>query len=272
MIGARLGVVVLAVVACKKDPKDARVASPPKPEGPRIVAPPKAPPPVIEPARAIALPPVAPGHVRLAVLDVDVAVPDGATTIHYHNVSEVRWASCRVEIEPTWDAKQPRKVGTLVLECRAKLPECAAACDTLTAVPGGTANDPYPSEPPAIELGEGGGNTGEIGEIAYVWMDGTVQFTGEKCERWRGRRGKLPPERVAALVDALDRGGVFRYQPPGSDEFNPCADVSGTWLSVRAHGKQVELATGLVCDKEDPPIIGDSIAAVRSVLGDNPCR
>jgi hypothetical protein len=76
----------------------------------------------------------------------------------------------------------------------------------MTPLPGSRAEERELTDPPVIQIERRGGLAYRE-ESTLVWSDGTVQYYGSHCRTLRGPRATLAPERVAALLAAIERGG-----------------------------------------------------------------
>jgi hypothetical protein len=256
--------IACALGACDKRKTEAPAVAPPP-------APPPDPTPVLAPLPA--LPPPAPGYFRIAYLDLDVKLAESthpASASHGHVIYGGNCIlSVYAELQPT-GTDFDLDVGTLHTECmdennhgRPDRPNtCGAPCKTLTAVPGGTATDPYPHDPPVLELYFSSDFGDFLSSGAHVWSDGTVQFYGPACTRWRGRRGTLTPARVAAILTAVERPGTLVTKEPDGR----CDEATSARLLVRSHGDHFFHAC--IPPQGKPP---ETIAIAVAALGPNPC-
>lgn len=118
----------------------------------------------------------------------------------------------------------------------------------------------------AIELvtsgGMGGGGYGNI----RIWEDGTVLFDRGACPRGKGRRGKLSPARVRAVLDTLYEAQFFQWS---SDRSVDCVDCFTTTLTVkRGSNKHTVFHTGGGLEESLP---GRAIKLVMDIVGKNAC-
>jgi hypothetical protein len=125
----------------------------------------------------------------------------------------------------------------------------------------------FPSEPPVVETSSAGGITGGSRGGVSVWSDGSVRFTLQMCNK-HPRRGKLAPERVTALVDALVKAGALEPQTGGEDRTG--ADCVSTSLLVRAGGKQGQLVD-YGCGHDPGDQFKRAIQIVYETVGIGPC-
>ena len=246
---------------------------------------PRAPAARLEAERAIDRPPVKVGETRIAQFDVDVALPANATVYQSVGRAYVSWPRCSVEVIPWLKKRTPqppggplvgRRVGTLELACvagrwsdnamhpsHAPDPRCLTICDHMTPVPGSTAEDRYPTDLPVIEIERQGGLFYRE-EATLVWSDGTVQYSGSKCRTWRGRRATLAPERVAALLAAVEHSGFFTYHPVVT---MACSDAIYGTVTVRGAGRRTSLDFSQCDGTGLPAFVGD----LQRAIGNNPC-
>jgi hypothetical protein len=236
--------------------------------------------------RTIDRPPVRAGETRIAQFDIDVALPSDATVYERSGVADLLWSGCWVQITPTLTPEVPqleggprvvRRVGTFELACTAgpwarnaadpRTPpdrKCLAICDHLTPVPRSTAQEPYPTDPPVIEIEYRGGFDG-LEEDTLVWSDGTVQYSGSSCKTWRGSRATLAPARVAELLAAVERGGFFNYH---RDDSAGCSDAIYGAVTVRSGGLRNSLRFNQ-CDRSG---LSTLVGNLQHEIGNNPCR
>jgi hypothetical protein len=257
---------VIAIAACQS--KDAPPAPAPPAPAPAPTPPtasfslPRGSSPDIAPEPTDNLPPPAAGFARIPFYDVDVKVPDAE---HAKATGMALTAKgCTVQLRASYDVSGTH-VGTLPVTCEST---CPNACESLVAVKGGTAADAYPTDPPMLEVGTGGGVTGGDHGGAFVWADGTVQFHGPKCAKWRGRKAKLPARRVAQVVAVLQQGGVMTYKPAGVRD---CKDAFASWVVVRANGQTARVGYE-DCGQPGDPLPREAVSTANAALGDNPCR
>src|SRR5688572_6723230 len=108
-------------------------------------------------------------------------------------------ASCKADKREAARESPPPAVPVQVEKRLLALPAApTAAIDPIDATDAGVRRDSmFPAEPPAIVVWRGTSADTPTTELSLrIWTDGSVRF---KC----GRRGVLPRERVAALVDAF---------------------------------------------------------------------
>ena len=261
--------VVVAVISCKgRDEAPTPVPAPVSPAVDPLGLSPGPPPQLAPPPGELPAP--AAGYVRFPYYDVDVEVRDAPhAELHGHN-AVLFDRGCTLVVDAYHDA--PLRIGTLELRCQAAgrdqnhrvRSDCDPACKTLIAVPGSTAVEPYPPGHPVLELYASPLDGDRIARGAYVWSDGTVQFFGPTCTRWRGRRGSLPPARVIEIVTALERTGALRSPPARS-----CNEATFAKLVVRAHGED-QPPHSTACMPAGSPMPRE-IASVAAALGPNPC-
>lgn len=229
-------------------------------------------------------PPVRAGVTRLAQFDIDVALPPDATVYESSGSAYLLWSGCSVSVISTLrpvasKLKGPRvvrRVGALELACVAgpwarnamdpQTPpdaKCLAICDRMTPVPRSTAEERYPTVPPVIEIEHRGGFAPRE-EGTLVWSDGTVQYSGPSCKAWRGRRGTLAPERVAALLSAAERGGFFAYH---RDDSKNCVDSGYGTITIR----KGSLRNSLRFDDCDSAGLSKFVSDLQQAIGRNPC-
>lgn len=265
--------VVVAVVSCKgrADAPTPAPAPAPKPVSPAVdplaLSPGSPPLLALPPAE---LPAPAAGYFRFPYYDLDVKLRDVAhAELHGRNAVTFDHG-CTLVVDAYHDA--PLRIGTLEVQCQAAgrdrddrvRSDCEPSCKTLVAVPGSTAVEPYPPGPPVLELHSRPTNGDRISRGAYVWSDGTVQFFGPTCARWRGRRGTLAPERVKEIVAALERTGVLGTLPSRS-----CDEGTYAKIVVRAHGEDIP-PYSFACTPDGSPMPRE-ITSVAAALGPNPC-
>lgn len=268
-------IVVAAIVACKGR-ADAPVPTPeptPEPVSPAVDPLGLSPgaPPVLAPPPG-ELPAPAAGYFRFTYFDLDIKLRDAARAELHGNNGVTFDRGCMLVVDPVLHDGPPR-VGTLAYRCNASgrdrhdraRSDCEAACKTLTAVPGGTALEPYPPGPPVLELFSRPTNGDRISRGAHVWSDGTVQFFGPTCTRWRGRRATLAPVRVNEIVTALERTSVL-----GSARTSSCDEGTFAKLVVRAHGEDHQPPHVSACVPDGSPM-PRAITSVAAALGPNPC-
>lgn len=215
------------------------------------------------------LPAPAAGYFRFPYFDLDVKLRDVAHAELRGNNAVTFDRGCLLVIDPSLNNAPPR-IGTLALRCgtsgrdRHDHVRCEPSCKTLVAVPGSTAVEPYPPGWPVLELHARPTNGDRISRGAYVWSDGTVQFFGPTCTRWRGRRGTLAPERVKEIVAALERTGVL-----GTLRSRSCDEGTYAEIVVRARGEDIP-PYFFACTPDGSPMPRE-ITSVAAALGPNPC-
>jgi hypothetical protein len=270
--------ILMAACANHEPPLPPVPPQPPRDEPPTLAnLPPPPPAPQVPPD---ARPPVGPGDVRLTRFDVDVAAPPGTkvSAYGYAPTTEVSWNGCSVDISARPATEQPRahhRVGTLELDCTSRFPtdpnrpgsrDCLAVCEHMHAVPGGTANEEYPTELPVLEVVTSGGIVGSVrGE--RVWRDGTIQYYGSECPASRGVRGRLPREHVVTLLRELVAGGFFAYTHD-LKKWPPCPDSFSDKVTVRTGGREHTIVYDR-CSRA--PKLADFGERLTGALGKNPC-
>jgi hypothetical protein len=134
-------------------------------------------------------------------------------------------------------------------------------------VPGCRSIEPRTSWSPAIEIlssgGIGGGGTGNV----QIWQDGTVLFDGAGCPKGSGRRGKMSPARVRAVIDKLEEGHFFSWS---CDEERGCTDSFIRSLTVQ-RGRAINTVVDTGCDSTKPPLVAQAIELVMQAVGKNAC-
>lgn len=246
---------------------------------------PKAPGASLAAERTTTRPPVKAGDTRIAQFDIDVALPADAVVYQNFGSASILWSGCYVDVRPALLRPQPqlqggprvvRRVGTFELACVAGPwarnamdpqvppdPKCLAICDHMTAVPGSTAEERYPTDPPVIESERQGGLFYRY-EGMLVWRDGTVQYHGSKCRTWRGRRATLAPARVAAVLAAVEHGGFFAYH---RNDARSCSDAIYGTVTVRGAAGQNSLDVN-ECDRSG---LSTFVHELEQAIGSNPC-
>lgn len=122
-----------------------------------------------------------------------------------------------------------------------------------------------PSSHPAIELLTGGGMSGGGNGNVQIFEDGTVLFDGAGCPEGAHRRGKLPAARVAALLDTLERSGVYMWPCTNGG----CPDAFTASLTVhRGHFENTVHDAGC---RNTPIEVTQAIALVWRTVGKNTC-
>jgi hypothetical protein len=266
-----LGVVCAACTADARKP-EAEPAPPEQPEPPKEKADP---------------PPVEAGWARIEYLDVDIKVPPD-TTVDGNLIKTTRPA-CEIALRPlperptAWAGffsslggkPQIRKVraGTLELECRifgeAPPSACAALCDGLRAVPGGTADEPYPPGPPVIAYSSAGGFADLDRGGYFVWPDGTVQFMGSSCPRYRGKRAKVAPAALDKVLKELEEGGFFAFEENLRARMSECCDCGETVIEVRRGNRVVQ---GMQVCSDAAKEASLAFQKAGELVGSNPCQ
>jgi hypothetical protein len=117
----------------------------------------------------------------------------------------------------------------------------------------------FPTAQPVIALWRGGGEPPRTEVSVRIWQDGTIRFT---C----GRRGTLPVERVAAIVDAFAKLGWTTAQPTPPTPPDPTCITSSVQISHGGATHRRNSPCGATVSDE-----AEAIAFVRSVLGPDPC-
>ncbi len=162
-----------------------------------------------------------------------------------------------------------RTVGTMRLVCGGAATDRAcieAACATLRAVPGGTTDDAFPLEDPVASIASPGGFADANYAGVDVFSDGSVQYHGPHCPRWRGRRGMLTPAARDALFAALTASGIETMTESSRDEMirlSKCADDGHTAIIWK--GKTRFLGCSAA------PAIEAAVGAFSDALLPNPC-
>ena len=248
---------------------------------------PAAPAAVLEGERTVARPPVKDGEVRLTALDIDMPLPPDASVRRDSAGAFLNWTGCAVYVSVAGHAPSPellhgprvtRHVGTFDIECVAGpwarnaadpllAPDarCLAVCDRMRPVPGGTAEEQYPTDPPVIEL-EASGGFGGRHRGTLVWRDGTTQFYGSGCPAWRGRRATLPAARVEALLRSLDGGGFFAYHHDAS-KWPHCSDAIHETITARLGDKHNSISFE-ECSRRELALFAQRL---DQAIGRNPC-
>lgn len=118
----------------------------------------------------------------------------------------------------------------------------------------------FPKEQPAIVVWQGGGEPPQTNLGIRVWLDGTVRF---RCNR----RGSLPRERVAAMLDTLDRAGWLPATPA-----TPPTAPSSTCITTSVQVSRADRSTrrNSACSTI-PDDISDAVQFVQAVVGPDPC-
>ncbi|MBL8620922.1 MAG: hypothetical protein JNK64_06445 [Myxococcales bacterium] len=219
----------------------------------------------VEPARTYALPAPAPGFARIAAYDVDIQEGACKPMVTVLRAYEGLYAAMLAE---QW--KVEVTVGTLRLRCGGdpKDQACLAAlCATLRPVPGGSALEPYPTEAPTLELATAGGFAGFDQGGVVIYADGTVQYFGPACARWRGRRGQLTAPAMAALMATVDQSGFATLAESPKEEMVRLLDCSDdVYASVSVRGTTRTVGCTRV------KAIDDVAAAIRAAVFPNPCE
>lgn len=163
-----------------------------------------------------------------------------------------------------------RMVGAMRVDCLGNIrdPDDQAcietACASLKPIPGGHAEKPYPSDPPVIEVGSGGGLDGGSRGGVTVFADGTVHGFGRTCPKWRDGMTKVEPSVVSALVDSL-----IKTLPEQHSRYSDCPDGVTTWIDVRSGATKRRASYNSCSDKEAEPI-REAVSKVRALA--KPCR
>jgi hypothetical protein len=119
-----------------------------------------------------------------------------------------------------------------------------------------------PQEPPAIVLWQGGGEPPRTILGVRVWQDGTVRF---RCNL----RGKLPPERVTAMVDTFDRAGwlpAAGTPPVVPSPADPACITTSVQITRDGRSVRRDRSCGMTSDA-----IEDALAFIQTVVGPDPC-
>ena len=260
---------LIVLAACSKHapPPPALLNPPPPPPAPAV-------------QRAHATPPIAPGERRLGQLDIDLAAPPDTTILSLPGGASLTWNGCAIAINAhplTGEPRTHHRVGTFDVDCvtqplerdmkgnetKPSSPTCLAVCEHMHAVPGSTAEEHYPTEPPVLELEVMGPFSGTTGE--RLWRDGTVQYYGPACAVWRGARGQLPRANVEQLLGGLDAGGFFTYVE--SDDGGRCSDAAIIRITVRDGVREHTLMFDS-CSREE---LSAFAVQLFNSLGENPC-
>jgi hypothetical protein len=218
----------------------------------------------VDPPRTYELPPPAPGFVRFPAYDIDLQEGPCKPMVWVPRADDGLFAAM---LQAQW--KVEVTVGTLRLNCGGDSKDRAcleARCATLRPVPGGSALEPYPTEAPMVELATAGGFADiDHGGVA-IYADGTVQYFGPACPRWRGRRGQLAAPAMAALLAAVDRSGFATLAEDARQEMVRLMDCSDdAFTTVTARG----LSRTVGCQRVQA--IDDAAAAIRAAVFPNPC-
>ncbi|NVB85222.1 MAG: hypothetical protein HOV81_43050 [Kofleriaceae bacterium] len=99
-----------------------------------------------------------------------------------------------------------------------------------------------------------------------IWEDGTVLFGGAGCPNESGRRGKMSPARVRAVIDKLEEAQFFMWP---CDQKVRCYDSFITSLTVR-RGRAANTVVDTDCDSE-PALAAQAIELVTKAVGKNAC-
>lgn len=166
-----------------------------------------------------------------------------------------------------------RTVGTLRTSCTGVAKNAAdeaciiETCKSARPVPGGTAAAAWPDGDPVISVVTSGGFTGGTHGGYSVYADGSVQFQGGRCKKWRGGRGKVEPQKLEALFADLEKTGFFKLK--GKDLLRglvgACSDDVYTSVTVKG-------TTGTLsgCGPNPEPV-QNALAAIGAAVGRNPC-
>jgi hypothetical protein len=220
-------------------------------------------------------PPAPVGFIRIEWLGIDVQSPhegawEYATDIDSASIS---WAgehgSCEQRLAvDTRESPDRRIVGTLPLTCHVDGEGCGSRCGEIRPIRGGPAEEPYSTESPAIEIQSAWSDRARDRSGLLVWRDGTVQFYGPECSGYRGRRGQLSVERVRALIDALERGGLLTHQVARRKERrDPMCEHAVTLLTIRAATRNNSIVS--TCEPDE--LTRSALSLVDQVVGRNPC-
>lgn len=123
----------------------------------------------------------------------------------------------------------------------------------------------FPQEQPAIAMWSGGGEMPKTTMSVRVWADGTVRF---RC----GRRGKIPAERVAAMLSTFDQQGWMPAPVPAGEGKmadkapDPNCQTTSVQLGRDGNVKRHNSACGTISES-----LTDAVEFVRAVVGPDPC-
>lgn len=224
-------------------------------------------------------------YTRIDGFGVDLELPENATVRWYFASAFASWNGCAIELLPS-EMPLPgmklttphvvRRVGTMRLVCVARPwaangadtprppdPGCLAVCDHMHAAPGASVEQPYPIGSPALILARMGGNNSTFAGAA-VWDDGTVQFFGTRCSRWRGARAAISPERARELLAKVDAQGFFAQRAPAE---LLCGDDLDWRITARHRGDLKAVDFG-ECGAPD---LARAASDLGTALGTNPC-
>jgi hypothetical protein len=216
-------------------------------------------------------PPVPRGFVRLESFGIDAPVP-AEYPLEIGELANIDWdgprGRCKMQISIAHgDEGDRRLVGTLPIRCNVFGEDCGKPCDGLRAVRGGPASEPYPTEPPRVEIDSAFGDRSSDQSGVLLFSDGTVQFHGATCRGYRGRRGKVPAARVAALVDALTKTGVFDHHPPRERPTRGECEHAITHVYLRSATLRNTLSFNCDPDEKTRAVL----SLIKQVSGPNPC-
>jgi hypothetical protein len=228
----------------------------------------------LAPRVAAPWPAVPRGFVRIESLGVDVAVPrDDADVYEEIDWARISWdgerGECRLQVAPDTRGRPDRIAGTLPLACSVIGDGCGS-CGEIRPIRGGPAEEPYPVEPPVVAITSAWSDRQQDRSGLFAWRDGTVQFYGAACAGYRGRRGSLPAVRVAALVDALERGGLLDHQiaTNGRAKSDPLCEHSVTAFTLRSGARTNAMQWTCAADA----LVSEAMSRVRAVVGPDPCE
>jgi hypothetical protein len=237
---------------------------------------PKAPTARLAPAKHTKWPAVPRGFIRIDSLGIDVQSPhDDALEYVDIDSAEITWEGprghCELQLAVDVSERPERSiVGTQPIACYVHGEGCGSQCGEIRSIRGGPAEESYPSEPPVIEIKSAWSDRAKDRAGLLVWREGTVQFYGEQCRGYRGRRGSLPAPRVAALVDALDRGGLLTHQVAHQregDRRDPMCEHAVTWFTIRSATRRNSIMSNCEVDE----VTRSALSLVDRVVGPNPC-
>lgn len=117
----------------------------------------------------------------------------------------------------------------------------------------------FPAGPPVIVAWRGGGEKPRTEISLRIWADGTVRFT---C----GKRGALPPERVAAMLETFHALGWTAGRPATPVEQDPACIISSVQIVRDGTTYRRNSTCGAAVSDE-----ADAIAFVRATVGADPC-